>query len=251
MNEGVSPLLMAQAFSTFPNNGVMVEAHSIQRIEDVEGEVIAKWHSNATRVTTPLVAQKITYMLKGVVEEGTGRKAQVEGLEVAGKTGTSELHFASAGGSKDHWFVGYTPQLVGAVWMGYDQTDENHYLLGTSGSTVTRIFKAILSESITEFSQKEFDLSLLQKQLKNQREEEEKQRKREEKDKEKQKEEGEKKQKEEKKKQEEAEKKQKEEEKKKEKEEKKRAKRRGEKAKRRKEEKTKRRKGKTRRIEKA
>ncbi|WP_428912291.1 transglycosylase domain-containing protein [Niallia sp. Krafla_26] len=224
MNEGVSPLLMAQAFSTFPNDGVMVEAHSIQRIEDVEGEVIAKWHSNATRVTTPQVAQKITYMLKGVVEEGTAMKAQVEGLEVAGKTGTSELPFERVGGSKDHWFVGYTPQLVGAVWMGYDQTDENHYLLGTGGSTVTRIIKAVLSESITEFSQKEFDLSLIEKQLKDQRMEEEKQRKQEEEEKAKQKEEEKKGQKEEQKKREKEEKEREKEKKKKQKEEKKKQK---------------------------
>ncbi|RUL52145.1 transglycosylase domain-containing protein [Lysinibacillus antri] len=177
LNEGVSPLLMAQAFSTFPNNGEMVEAHSIQKIEDADGKVIAQWHNNTTRVTDPLVAQKMTYMLKGVVEEGTGMNAQVEGWEVAGKTGTTQLPFKNTGGAKDHWFVGYTPQIVGAVWMGYDVTDENHYILEPNNSTVTNIFKEIFSQSKTEFSQKEFDLPLLGKQLKEQRKEEEKRRK--------------------------------------------------------------------------
>ncbi|WP_227551718.1 transglycosylase domain-containing protein [Metabacillus sediminilitoris] len=186
MSEGVSPLLMAQAFSTFPNNGVRVEAHSIQKIEDADRAVIGKWNSNATKVTDPSVAQKITYMLKGVVEEGTGKMAEVKGFEIAGKTGTTELPFANEGGSKDHWFVGYNPQIVGAVWMGYDKTDENHYLLESSGSTVTKIFKEIFTQSITEFSQKEFDLTSLEKQLNNQWEEAEKQRKREEEDKEEQ-----------------------------------------------------------------
>ncbi|WP_277587380.1 transglycosylase domain-containing protein [Psychrobacillus antarcticus] len=189
LNEGVSPLLMAQAFSTFPNNGVMAEAHAIQKIEDVNGEVMAEWHSSATNVTDPLVAQKITYMLKGVVEEGSGMNAQVEGWEIAGKTGTTQLPFANAGGAKDHWFVGYTPQIVGAVWMGYDQTDENHYLSGYSGSTVTKIFNEILSESITEFSQKEFDLLALEKQLKDQLKKMEKQKERDLEQKEKQEEE--------------------------------------------------------------
>ncbi|WP_435799501.1 transglycosylase domain-containing protein [Peribacillus asahii] len=241
MSEGVSPLLMAQAFSAFPNNGVRVEAHSIQKIEDADGEVIGKWSSNATKVTDPSVAQKITYMLKGVVEEGTGVKAQVEGWEVAGKTGTTELPFANSGGSKDHWFVGYTPQIVGAIWMGYDKTDENHYLLGSSGSTVTSIFKEIVSKSTTEFSQKEFSLAAIEKQLSEQRKkEEEKKREAEEKKREaeekkreaeekkreaeeKKKEQEEKKEKEEKKEQEEKkkEKEEKKEEKKKEKEEKK------------------------------
>ncbi|EKB44054.1 Penicillin-binding protein 1A/1B [Solibacillus isronensis B3W22] len=179
MSEGISPLSMAQAYSTFPNDGVMVEAHSIQKIEDADGEVIAKWHYNETSVTKPLVAQEITYMLKGVVEEGSAKNAQVEGWEVAGKTGTTELPFANSGGAKDHWFVGYTPEIVGAVWMGYDQTDENHYLLGTGGSTVTKIFKAVLAESMTEFNQKEFNLPLLGKQLKEQEKKEEEQRKKE------------------------------------------------------------------------
>ena len=179
MSEGISPLSMAQAYSTFPNDGVMVEAHSIQKIEDADGEVIAKWLHNETSVTKPLVAQEITYMLKGVVEEGSAKNAQVEGWEVAGKTGTTELPFANSGGAKDHWFVGYTPEIVGAVWMGYDQTDENHYLMGTGGSTVTKIFKAVLAESMTEFNQKEFNLPLLGKQLKEQEKKEEEQRKKE------------------------------------------------------------------------
>ncbi len=221
LNEGVSPLLMAQAFSTFPNNGVMAEAHAIQKIKDVNGEVMAEWHSNATNVTDPLVAQKITYMLKGVVEEGSGMNAQVEGWEIAGKTGTTQLPFANAGGAKDHWFVGYTPQIVGAVWMGYDQTDENHYLSGSSGSTVTKIFNEILSESITEFSQKEFDLLALEKQLKDQLKEEEKKKERDLEQKDKQEEEKKEKKDKDKDKEKEKEKEKKEEEKKKEKEEKK------------------------------
>ncbi|MEK5080227.1 PBP1A family penicillin-binding protein [Solibacillus sp. FSL W7-1436] len=179
LNEGVSPLQMAQAFSTFPNDGVMVEAHAIQKIEDADGKIVAKWEHNETNVTKPLVAQGITYMLKGVVEEGSAKNARVEGWEVAGKTGTSELPFVNSGGAKDHWFVGYTPEIVGAVWMGYDQTDENHYLSGTGGMTATKVFNEILTESITEFNQKEFALPLLAKQLKEQEKKEKEQKKQE------------------------------------------------------------------------
>ncbi|MGE7982014.1 transglycosylase domain-containing protein [Solibacillus sp. NPDC093137] len=214
LSEGVSPLQMAQAYSTFPNDGVMVEAHSIQKIEDADGEVIAKWHHNETSVTKPLVAQEITYMLQGVVEEGSAKNAQVEGWEVAGKTGTTELPFANSGGAKDHWFVGYTPEIVGAVWMGYDQTDENHYLMGTGGSTVTKIFKAALAESMTEFNQKEFNLPLLGKQLKEQAKIEEEQRKKEKEIKKKEKKEKDKEKKDKEKKEKEKEKKEKDKEKK-------------------------------------
>ena len=166
MNKGTSPLQMAQAFSTFPNNGVMIEAHSIQKIIDANGELLGKWDKKETKVTEPNIAQKITYMLNGVVKEGSGVKAQANNWDIAGKTGTTELPFASDGGAKDHWFVGYTSQLVGAVWLGYDQTDSTHYLTGSSGGTATVIFKEILSQLENEGTPKPFDLSMIEKKYK-------------------------------------------------------------------------------------
>lgn len=165
MSEGVSPLQMAEAYSVFPNDGLRVEAHSIKRIENADGELIGKWHHNAVKVTDSEVAQKMNFMLRGVIDEGTGTKAQVDGWEIAGKTGTTQLPFALQDGAKDHWFVGYTPEIVGAIWMGYDNTDENHYMADTSGSTVTKVFQQVFSQSIMEFSQKEFDLSAVEKEL--------------------------------------------------------------------------------------
>jgi penicillin-binding protein 2A len=161
MNEGTSPLKMAQAFTAFPNNGVMAEAHSIQRIENADGEILGKWKKKERKVTEPLIAQKMTFMLKGVVNEGTGSKAQITGREIAGKTGTTQLSFNADNGAKDHWFVGYTPQVVGAVWLGYDKTDHNHYLSSSSSGTATIIFKEILAKAENEMSTKEFDLALL------------------------------------------------------------------------------------------
>lgn len=168
MNEGTSPLQMAQAFSAFPNNGIMVEAHAIQRIENADGETLGKWNKKESRVTESLIAQKITFMLKGVVKEGTGVKAQIEDREIAGKTGTTQLPFSTQNGAKDHWFVGYTPQVVGAIWLGYDKTDQSHYLTSSSSGTATVIFKEILSRSGNEISTKAFDLSLLGSQYKQQ-----------------------------------------------------------------------------------
>ncbi|OLS40407.1 transglycosylase domain-containing protein [Bacillus sp. MRMR6] len=166
MNEGTSPLLMAQAYTAFANNGVMPEAHSIQKIEDSRGKIIAKWEKKSTKVTEPEVAQKITYMLKGVVTEGTGKNAKLTGLDVAGKTGTTQLPFANNGGAKDHWFIGYIPNIVGAVWLGYDKTDENHFLTISSGGTAPVIFKEILNKSLSEISNQKFDLSLIEKTYK-------------------------------------------------------------------------------------
>ncbi|WHY03535.1 PBP1A family penicillin-binding protein [Neobacillus sp. DY30] len=192
MHEGTSPLLMAQAYTAFANDGTMAEAHSIQKIEDADGKVIAKWKNKSTKVTEPEIAQKITYMLKGVVEEGTGKKAFIEGFDIAGKTGSTQLPFANEAGTKDHWFVGYTPNVVGAVWLGYDQTDETHYLGTSSSGTTPVIFKEILSKAKSELSDEKFALSGIEKKYKNEikkiKEEEEKARKEQEKEKEKEKE---------------------------------------------------------------
>lgn len=162
MSEGTSPLSMAQAYTAFANDGLMVDAHAIQRIEDANGELLNKWQKNAIRVTEKEAAQKMTYMLRGVVNEGTGIKAKVSGYEIAGKTGTTQLPFKQEG-AKDHWFVGYTPELTGAIWIGYDQTDETHYLSSSSGGTATAIFQKVISMSVSELQEKSFDLSLIEK----------------------------------------------------------------------------------------
>ncbi|MEH7177626.1 transglycosylase domain-containing protein [Neobacillus vireti] len=166
MNEGTSPLSMAQAYTAFANDGEMAEAHAINKIEDAEGKVIAKWKDKTTKVTDPEVAQKITFMLKGVVDEGTGKKAYLDGIDIAGKTGSTQLPFANESGTKDHWFVGYTPNIVGAVWLGYDQTDENHYLSTSSSGTTPVIFKEIVSKSKSIRTDEKFDLSGVEKKYK-------------------------------------------------------------------------------------
>jgi penicillin-binding protein 2A len=160
MNQGTSPLQMAQAYSVFPNNGVMADAHTIKRIENVDGENMGKWYKKSIRVTSRKVAQHITYMLRGVVQEGTGRQAQLPGRPTAGKTGTTQVP-GQASGAKDNWFVGYTPQLVGAVWLGYDKTDARHYLTTSSGSTAGPIFREIMSEALKGQPVKAFDLSMV------------------------------------------------------------------------------------------
>ena len=140
------------------------------------GKTLGEWQNKTTKVTEPAIAQKITYMLKGVVEEGTGKNARVDGLEVAGKTGSTQLPFENEAGTKDHWFVGYTPELVGAVWLGYDQTDQDHYLPSSSSATAPIIFKEILSKSASEISNKAFNIAPIEKKYKQEvqkREEEE------------------------------------------------------------------------------
>ncbi|SDW67257.1 penicillin-binding protein 2A [Marininema mesophilum] len=159
LDVGTSPLAMAQAYSAFPNNGVMIETHAIRKIENPEGETIAHWYKKATRLMKPAVAQQVTYMLQGAVREGTGKRAAVSGWPTAGKTGTTQLPDKTQQGSKDHWFVGYTPELVGAVWMGYDQTDEKRYLSTASGQTTAPIFRELMGEALKGKKASSFDLS--------------------------------------------------------------------------------------------
>ncbi|MCM3628512.1 PBP1A family penicillin-binding protein [Paenibacillus glycanilyticus] len=148
LQEGVSPLDMAEAFGVFANDGTRIPAHSITRMESAEGEIIADAGTiGSVKVTEPGVAQTMTAMLEGVVKEGTGDAASLGDRPVAGKTGTTEMPGTGGQGMKDNWFVGYTPQLVGAVWLGYDHTDANHYLTTTSKAAAA-VFQKLMSEAL-------------------------------------------------------------------------------------------------------
>ncbi|MBE0450930.1 MAG: PBP1A family penicillin-binding protein [Clostridia bacterium] len=151
MTNGVSPLEMAQAFSVFPNAGVMNTAHSIRKITTNDGDLLAKGITESVTVTTPEVAYGMTDMLMGVINEGTGKGAAI-GRPVAGKTGTTELPaidiFEGLSGSRDAWFVGYTPELVTAVWVGYDTLDPSLIMQSTGGSHPASIFQSIMTLSL-------------------------------------------------------------------------------------------------------
>lgn len=160
MHTGTSPFVMAQAYATFANNGVQVEGHAIREIKNTEGETVGKWYKKETRITTEKVAQKMTYLLKGVVEKGTGEKAKLKNIDTAGKTGTTQIVGGPSSGAKDSWFVGYTPDLVGAIWVGYDKTDHEHYVPSGSHITTT-MFRDIMNKVGEKTSQKAFQLSLI------------------------------------------------------------------------------------------
>lgn len=152
LQEGVSPLDMAEAFGVFANDGTRIPAHSITLIESAEGELVAEADTNnSVKVTEPAVARTMTAMLEGVVKEGTGDVASLGNRPVAGKTGTTEMPGTGGQGMKDNWFVGYTPQLVGAVWLGYDHTDESHYLTTTSKAAAA-VFQRLMSEALVNES---------------------------------------------------------------------------------------------------
>jgi len=144
---GVSPLQMAEAYGVFANDGVRMSSHAIVRIESADGTILAsRREEKEIRATTSEIARTITAMLQGVVESGSGKSAAIKGRDVAGKTGTTQMPGSSVG-AMDNWFVGYTPQLVGAVWLGYDNPDSSHYLTTTSKAAAT-VFRELMSSAL-------------------------------------------------------------------------------------------------------
>jgi penicillin-binding protein 1A len=110
---GVTPLQMAAAYVAFANGGTYFTPRVITRVALADGTELERTDPASHKVMNWRTAQMITRMLQAVVNYGTGRRAQIPGLMVAGKTGTTDQ-------GKDTWFCGYTTDLVGVVWMGWD-----------------------------------------------------------------------------------------------------------------------------------
>jgi penicillin-binding protein 2A len=144
LGSGVStnPLQMAQAYSAFANGGVMQDAHLISRIETANGKVLASHKGSSKRVIDQAVADKMTSMMLGTFTNGTGYSADVYGYDIAGKTGTTETSF-DVNLINDQWIIGYTPDLVISQWVGYEKTDENHYIDGSTSWMAPVVFQTV------------------------------------------------------------------------------------------------------------
>ena len=130
IDEGVSPWMMMKAYRAFLANGKVMEPYVISKIYDQHGKRIGQANRREQPVFSPQTAWYMTKMLEAVVGEGTAKGGRLK-TALAGKTGTTGYEGVK-GGNRDAWFVGFTPQLVGAVWIGYDKTDRRHYLTGGS-----------------------------------------------------------------------------------------------------------------------
>lgn len=138
-NVTVSPLQMAQAYAAFANGGVMPQAHLITRIETADGRVLKTYKPKEERVISSAIAHQMTSMMLGTFTNGTGVNANVYGYTLAGKTGTNEAAFNPELIS-DQWVIGYTPDVVISQWLGFDQTDENHYLSDANAYMAPQLF---------------------------------------------------------------------------------------------------------------
>lgn len=152
LTKGVTPLEMASAYSTFANKGVHVKPTAIVKILDRNGNVLEdastlEKEETKTRVMSEREAYEMTTMLEGVIDHGTGTAAAI-GRPAAGKTGTTD-------DNKDAWFVGYTPDIVTAVWIGDDTG--SHSLGEIYGGTIpAEIWKDYMSSATSDESGGDF-----------------------------------------------------------------------------------------------
>ncbi|WP_298259077.1 transglycosylase domain-containing protein [uncultured Litoreibacter sp.] len=142
-------LEMTGAYAGILNGGRAVSPYGIRelRLKGDQDALFGQGGGFGDRVISENAAQQLTYMMYRVVNDGTGKRAQLDGREVAGKTGTTNA-------AKDAWFIGFTAQYVVGVWMGYD---DNTPLKGVTGGglpadiwkeTMTRVTTGLSAEPL-------------------------------------------------------------------------------------------------------
>lgn len=147
-SNGVKLYDMVVAYGAFANGGFRVRPYAVERVENSRGVVIYEaMPTKVIKVISYDTAAGMTYMLKKVVEQGTGRGAAV-GREVAGKTGTTDDY-------RDAWFMGYSPDIVAGVWLG---NDDNSKLPGiTGGGLPARAWGNFMKVALTDYPESVFD----------------------------------------------------------------------------------------------
>ncbi|MDT2935896.1 PBP1A family penicillin-binding protein [Lactococcus lactis] len=126
-----NPWQIAQAYQVFANGGVMNDAHLITKIENAAGQVVKTAKVTKKRVISKDTADKMTQTMLGTYTNGSAWKASPKSYTLAGKTGTNE--------DQDQWVVGYTPDVVMALWVGY--ADGKYKLTGSSEGQTSVIFR--------------------------------------------------------------------------------------------------------------
>lgn len=123
------------AFATFANGGQFIDAYMIDRIEDLDGNIIYKHEVEPVQVFSPETSYMVTDMLRDVLDYGTATKANSAlkfSSDFAAKTGTTNKH-------KDVWLVGYNPNISLGVWLGYEKNKSLYQFNNTYGQPSTRV----------------------------------------------------------------------------------------------------------------
>lgn len=144
----VVPMELARAYAVFASDGIEPYPLSLKDVVDEQGEFLMGRHMEVDPVLSPGEAFLITSMLQSAVKEGTGRSLARYGINfpVAGKTGTTSNY-------RDAWFVGYTPDLIALVWVGYDNNDPLHV---TGSSAALPIWADLVTSIPGYISRSEF-----------------------------------------------------------------------------------------------
>ncbi|MCM3118855.1 penicillin-binding protein [Neobacillus sp. MER 74] len=154
----VSPLAMAGAYSAFGNKGSYNKPHFVQKVVLPNGKVV-HFTEKSKRVMQDYTAYMVTDMLRSVVTNGGGAMANVPGLYVVGKTGTTNFDAPTRAkfgypenATNDSWFVGYTPQYTMAVWTGYAQNGSGNFMDAKTTPIAKYMFKNMMQSFGTDAS---------------------------------------------------------------------------------------------------
>ncbi len=147
---GVTPIQMAGAYAAFANQGLYNEPVAIRRVESPDGVVLEADEMSPVQAMKPSTAYMITDMLQSVVRSGTGTRANFDpGRSIAGKTGTTD-------DAKDIYWGGYTPHLVGMVWMGYDEPQRMSRAYG--GLYPAKVWREVMVKAHEDLPKTEFPM---------------------------------------------------------------------------------------------
>ncbi|MBC8005401.1 MAG: hypothetical protein H7X84_07990 [Verrucomicrobia bacterium] len=152
---GVSSFQMAGAYGAFGNNGTYNAPHTVSKVEWTDGKVMELTPKKVVAMKD-YTAFMITDILRTVIEgvDGTGRLAAIPGIQIAGKTGSSNFteeekkQYNISDGIKDSWFVGYSTELTTSVWTGYG-TNADGYIDTNPGSIEGQLAKRLFKEIMT------------------------------------------------------------------------------------------------------
>lgn len=145
----ISPFELTEAYATFANGGNQLPAYFINKVTDNDGTILQQTAAPVPVPTlSPEASYVITNLMQSVVASGTGHRASLINRPVAGKTGTTNE-------GKDAWFVGYIPQLVTGVWVGYDQ-ERSLGSGGTGGQASAPIWGEYMQKATTNLPVEDF-----------------------------------------------------------------------------------------------
>jgi penicillin-binding protein 1B len=149
----VTPLEAARAYAVFASGGYLPTVRSYTQVVEYDGHLLEQRSAEANKVFEPAETYLVTSALQGVVDRGTGASLRALGFEgdIAGKTGTSSDF-------RDAWFIGYTPDIVIAVWVGFDDGASLNKLTGAVAALP--IFADVLEAARGKSSAKEWDMPI-------------------------------------------------------------------------------------------